>query len=69
MKKNLSFNLMVSNKKTNASRKSKFKIKVDPFKSDRGTNDLPATLYELEPNGELVQRSYIIESMEAERVC
>ena len=29
----------------------------------------PAALYELEPNGELVQRSYIIESMEAERVC
>lgn len=43
-------------------------LKVDPFKSDRGTNDLPASLFELEPNGELVQRAFIIESLESERV-
>ena len=43
-------------------------LKVDPFKSDRGTNDLPASLFELEPNGELVQRAFVIESLESERV-
>ena len=43
-------------------------FKVDPFKSDRGTNDLPASLFELEPNGELVQRAFVIESLESERV-
>ena len=43
-------------------------LKVDPFKSDRSTNELPMVLFELEPNGGLVQKTFNLEAKDAERV-
>jgi len=59
---------LATTRRMNDAKEATLMLKMDPFKRDRGTNDLPASLFELEPNGELVQRSYIIESAEAERV-
>ena len=46
----------------------KWIIKVDPCSADRGTNELPMTLYELEANGGLLQKKFVMEAKEAERV-
>jgi len=43
-------------------------LKVDPFKSDRSTNELPMVLFELEPNGGLVQKTFNLEAKDAERI-
>jgi len=43
-------------------------LKVDPFKSDRATSELPMTLFELEPNGGLIQKAFSLEAKDAERV-
>ena len=43
-------------------------LKVDPFKSDRSTNELPMALFELETNGGLIQKSFNLEAKDAERV-
>ena len=44
------------------------KLQVDPCSADRGTNELPMTLYELEANGGLLQKKFVMEAKEAERV-
>lgn len=43
-------------------------LKVDPFKSDRSTNELPMALFELETNGGLIQKSFNLEAKDAERI-
>lgn len=43
-------------------------LKVDPFKSDRSTNELPMALFELEPNGGLIQKAFNLEAKDAERI-
>jgi len=44
-------------------------LKVDPCSADRGTNELPMTLYELEANGGLLQKKFVMEAKEAERTA
>ena len=38
------------------------KLQVDPCSADRGTNELPMTLYELEANGGLLQKKFVMEA-------
>jgi len=44
-------------------------LKVDPCSAERGTNELPMTLYELEASGGLLQKKFVMEAKEAERTA
>lgn len=43
-------------------------LKIDPFKNERSNNELPMALFELEPNGGLSQKAFVLEAKDAEQI-
>jgi len=44
-------------------------LKLDPFRSQRDTNEMPMTLYEYEPNYILTKRVFSLEAKDAEQIA
>jgi len=44
-------------------------LKVDPFRSQRDTNEMPMTLFEYEANGILSKRAFTLEAKDAEQIA